>query len=501
MHLPTMARRHAADIAITAFFVAFMVARIADHAMWRDELNAWGIVLASPTPAALFHNMHYEGHPALWHMLLWLTAKITAAPAAMKVVHAAIAAGVIVMVGLVSPFSRLERVLLLAGYFISYEYSVISRNYGICLLLALVYAQLRIARPDRLFTNAALLGLMANTNVYGAILSGALALEYLVDRVATARRPGARLEHRLLSAAMLYLLGFALAVATMAPAADIGWEVSQPLTLHASPGHFLKTFLRFIAVPFVPIKPALLSPAFWLHPNEHDGIASLWLPILIAGVLCAGIAAIFRRDRVLWLPIGLAVAGSVIFGHLVYSTGIRHWGISFIIFLTALWMQRMRRPGRSALVLALLAIGAAGGLQAAAAQWIAPHSMAGATARWIERHQLQDAALVGTPDTTVVAVAEELGRPIYMLECGCVRSYMRFSRDRDGFTPDRIPVALARAASALRGRDVLFVVTSPLAPPLLDAIAQQALRLTLLTAQTGARTDENFYLYRVEQRP
>jgi hypothetical protein len=67
-----MPRMEAADIAITMAFLLVMLVNLAHHAMWRDELNAWGIAVASPSLADLFHNMHYEGHPALWHALLWL---------------------------------------------------------------------------------------------------------------------------------------------------------------------------------------------------------------------------------------------------------------------------------------------------------------------------------------------------------------------------------------------------------------------------------------------
>ena len=41
------------------------------HAMWRYEMQAWLLARDSQTLGDLFFNLRYEGHPALWHLLLW----------------------------------------------------------------------------------------------------------------------------------------------------------------------------------------------------------------------------------------------------------------------------------------------------------------------------------------------------------------------------------------------------------------------------------------------
>jgi hypothetical protein len=485
------AARGRADMAIAAAFVLLLIARIAQHSPFRDELNAWAIALDSSTPVALIGNMHYEGHPALWHAMLWLASFVSASPVMMKMVHAAIAAAIILMVALASPFSRLERALLLGGYFISFEYSVVSRNYGICLLLALVFAQLRTARPERVLGNAALLALLANTNAYGAILSAALALEYAWALLAT------RSIAALVPAATLYLAGLALAAFTMMPAADIDWGISRPLAVAWSPGHFVKTALKFIVLPFMPVRAHVLDGTFLLEPMERDAIAGLWPHGLAALAIIAAIVTIFRAERRLLLPVGLTVLVSIVFGHAVYSNGIRHWGISFIAVVAALWMLRMRHSRQTVLVPALLALGVVGGLQAVAAQAAAPYSMAGDTARWLRQHQLADAGLAGMPDAQAISVAIELGRAIYLLECGCLRSHMRFSRNQDSLTPDRLPAALARAAAMLKQNPLFLLTNHPLMETQRDAIAGRGFGLTLLTEQTGSRIDEDFYVYAV----
>jgi len=475
------------DLAATLAFLAVMLVTLFHHAMWRDELNAWALVAASETPAALFHNMHYEGHPALWHALLWPVSRLTDAPVAMQAVHSLIASAAILLVGLFSPFSRLERVLLLAGFFIAFEYSIVSRNYGIALLLALLHAQLRATRPERLIGNALLLALLANTTIWAAILSGAMALVYAIDRL-----PSASKQH-LLAATAIYLAGLALAAATLMPAPDIGWEVSQPFALALSAGHFAKTLLRFLEVPFLPIRPGLLAPLFLTQPAESDPIRALWLPLLLLPVPILALATIFRRDRDLLALLALSIGGAILFGHVVYSQGIRHWGISFVAVLACLWLQRHRRPAaRSMLVLAMLALGAIGGLQAIAAEWVQPYSQAKAAANWIAANTPEDAVLAGSTDTRAIGVATYLRRPLAMLECGCTARFLRFSRQRDGFSRDRVPQALAAVASQAGDHPVIFIASWPLTPD-----EQSATGATELHSFTGSRMQEDFVLYRI----
>ncbi len=39
---------------------------ILTHALWQDEWQAWLLARDSRSLAELFHNLRYEGHPALW---------------------------------------------------------------------------------------------------------------------------------------------------------------------------------------------------------------------------------------------------------------------------------------------------------------------------------------------------------------------------------------------------------------------------------------------------
>ena len=69
-------RANAFPLALTALFLVRGAVAAAHHELWRDEAQAWLIARDVPL-SRLFAELHYEGHPALWFLLLkpltWIT--------------------------------------------------------------------------------------------------------------------------------------------------------------------------------------------------------------------------------------------------------------------------------------------------------------------------------------------------------------------------------------------------------------------------------------------
>jgi len=49
--------------AVGGVFALLLGAGLANHEMWRDELQAWMLARVSATPATLLAKLRYEGHP------------------------------------------------------------------------------------------------------------------------------------------------------------------------------------------------------------------------------------------------------------------------------------------------------------------------------------------------------------------------------------------------------------------------------------------------------
>ena len=376
--------------------------------------------------------------------------------------------------------------MLLGGYFLGFEYTVISRNYGIGLLLALLYAHSRATAPQAVWLNAVLLALLANTHVYCTILAGVLALEYLVERLRAGTRP--------VLPALLAAAGFVLAAATVWPAPDISREMTHPLEAALSPGHLVKTAIRF-AIGLAPVRLTPLSWEFLLFPPERAGMLEVLPYLVVAIALFTAAALVLRRDRAALLVFLATSAGAVLLGHLLYAVAVRHWGIIFTAFLACLWMARLRGAGRSRFLPVLLALGAIGGGEALFLQWHQPFSMALATARWIEASPYAARPLIGVPDAETAAVAALLARDITMPECACTAPRAVFTTARDGFTRPMLPDRLARLA----GPASLLVSTWELTPAEIAALAARGLQANEVATLTGAWTDENFRLYTLDR--
>lgn len=481
------------DLAVTLGFALILILQISRHDMWRDEIHSWGLVLASPTLPDLIHNLRFTGHPALWYLPLWAVSHLTASPYAVQVVHALIALCLIGAIGLFSPFSRLERLLLLASYFVLYEYTVISRNYGIGFLIALIYAQMRATRPDRLYLNACLLGLLANTNMFAFILSGAFAFEYAVELLfRRGRKNFRRAFMAALPAAAVYLAFAAAAVATMWPSPDISWRTTgQPLAQAFDPVRLLAMITGNVTalLPTHPLNYWRAKADGILHPPDAFALPALAVIFFY----------IFRRNAQLLIIPGLTFIGSVAVGQLIYANSIRHWGITFVAFVATLWIYRVANRERSYFALGLLAISAAAGIAISVQQFSWTFSEGRHTAEWIRKNGFADDALIGLPDTYGVVVAQYLGKPMYFLECSCTDTFLFYHKRRDAYHPREMPERLARAVGELAQRPILFIDAHPLTEAELADIRARGVAVTQLAAFAQASTDENFYVYRVSR--
>ena len=479
-----------ADLLIAAAFAVLLVVQIARHEMWRDEIHSWGLVLASPSLADLFANLRFTGHPGLWYLPLWLASWLTDSPYAVQVVHAAIGVLLIATISLLSPFSRLEKLLLLSSYFVLYEYTVISRSYGLGLWIALIYAHMRATHPERVLANVCLLGLLANTNMFAFVLSAAFAFEYAVELLFRRQKNSAAALKALLPSALAYMALAALAVAAMWPNPDISWRTTgNPLGQAWDP-------IRLTVMLSGSVESLMPTHAlnYWnaaaegtLHPASAAALPALAFILF----------HIFRNNRQLLLVPALTAIGSIAVGQLVYANSMRHWGVNFIAFVAVLWMQRVWSPTRSYLAIALLAVSATAGIAISIQQFPLTFSEGRNTAQWIKDNGLSDAALVGTPDTLSVVVAQYLKKPIYFLDCSCTDTYLFYHKRRDAFDPSQIPDRLAGAVRELEPQPILFVVTDPLDRKALADLNDRGILATQLAAFDEASTDENFYVYRV----
>ena len=503
-----------ANLLLTLPFLLLFWVDLAHHQLWRDEINAWALALASPNLGRLFLYVHYEGHPWLWYFLLWLPTRVLHTPTALKVLEALFGSAIYLILGLLSPFTRLQKLLLFCSYFVVFEYTVLSRMYSVMFLGTLLYVVLRTRKPGAVFAHLALLGLIANTDTAGLLLSCALFLEYLYtwysnSRLMQATRPFAR--RNLALAALLYAALLALSVLTLLPAHDISWQASGHLGSQALDRHHLTEALGdLIAEPWWPISHSW-PRHFWGGSSMDNKKLFLLVPVVLFSYWQT-----FRRHRNLLLLMGLTLAAGVLFADVIYLGHARNWGIVFLAFLAALWLQQAQpAPPRSktaqslnpdqgsSLTLSitpsawsygLLALSALAGLFATIGSWTHPFSEAGPTAAWVRANR---------PGTPVVAdwdyisanLGEHLQQPVYFLSCGCTDTFRLFRNDRDEFFGNQLPQRLNRAMDSLHTTHLLLATYQPLTAQSFRELRQGFLQVTPVATFTGSEEErEDFYL-------
>jgi hypothetical protein len=515
-----------ARLAIAGAGIALVGITILRHELWRDELQAWQIARASNGFHALVHNTRYEGHPLLWFGLLYPIAHAHAGPGAMQLLQFFIASTTISVAVWRAPFTQLQKLLFVFGYFVLYEYGVLSRSYGLgAMFLVIALALAGTAAPRRWGPIGALLGLVALTSAFGAVVAIAVLAGLGVDEWLRRRNDGfaGAPNGAVLLGGLLTLAGLTTAYLQAArPPADTGnyshWRTSLDVGLGASS-------MSSVWRALVPI-PAL-ERSYW-NTNIVSaraavvGLLGLALFVLVAWIL---------RDRpasfVVWVT-GVVLVVGFLYARIGTATASRHIGHIFLCLVAAMWLAPYARSrarsitrsralsfpwsrarssehsasppspdftltrsaraasARSRLWTLLLAVQVVAGLFAVGLDLAYPFSNGRDVAQYIQRHHLDHLEIVGLPDTAASTVAGYLDRPIYYLAGSRTGTFVVWNTARNQVQP--LDAVIRTQPPFGVGPPVLVLSNRPIDDP--------NLHLRLLVHYDNAIVgDEHYWLY------
>ena len=477
------------NLLLTLPFLVFFYIQLAHHALWRDELNAFGIAAGSPTLRSLLANVRYEGHPWLWYVLLWFVSKLTHDPVGMEWLQAAIGTAIYLVLGLLSPFRWWEKLLIFLSYYVIFEYTVMCRMYGLVFLFALLYCRERTRTLERPVLSALYLGLMASADATGILLSLAFVLERLSR--AGPLRPQGRIYAQAIT---LYALAVLFSVWSMVLPKDRGMQDHGAIFGSPIKYHFFKSVLNYSVVTFFPTFVALPAHFWSATAEQHFHFFTALLPAVAA--LCW---LCLRGSRSLQWLLGSTLVLMIVFGYAVYAGSPRHFGMVFIALLAGFWLLRSMGEPISWAGLLLLSPLVFAGLQASISSWKRPFSNAANAASWIRSQGLANTPLIGYPDFAAIGVAEELDRPLYAPECHCQIRFVRFSSARVLSHFENAAQDLSAEQGRSGQRTLLLIASYPLTPAQILALSSRGVHADPLQTFTGAEVwGEDFYLYRLQ---
>jgi len=493
---------------LTLAFAVVCAFGMSFHEMWRDELQIWVLVRDSHSLLNLFQNLRYEvGHPFLWYLSLYPLAQFTRSPIAMQMLHWAIATASVYLLARFSPFSRLQKGLFAFGYFSLFEYGIISRNYGLGVLLLFGVCVLFKQRHRRHLSIAGLLLLACNTNFYALVCAVAIALllvlEFLIQppKQWNLRQKGWDLG----LSGLIVLAGLGLYYLQILPPADTGIVTSgvKPIGLKS-----LISAISLIWKSYAPIP--WLSFNFWNTNLVAEGDAALLSVLLLVGA----IAVFIRKPLILFLYLS-GTFTIILFALLKHGGGVRHWGYAFVMLVISLWLHGefpdstwqppapllrlhhwlMRQ--RCLFFTVILSLQLVAGVFAYGMDWVLPFSQAKATAQLIQQNPVPQSGLVGDHDWAAVSVSGFLDQPMYYPASDRLGTFIVWNNQRAN-RPLPLIAQRVNQFTANRQEKLLLVLNYELQP---SEIALFNTKPVLVKQVTGAIVaDENYCLYQLQTR-
>lgn len=305
------------------WFVIVFIA-VTRHEYWRDEIRALSLVLDSGSWMQLSGHIKNEGHPILWYALIKASLPFFGQTFTLPILSIGIAACAVFIFLFKSPFPLVLKILFTFSILPAYEYSVMSRNYGISMLLMFAYASLYKNRKHNLLYLCMLLALLANTNFPSLIVAGLLTALLIWDILIESRD-----DNRGVAGGLFFgLLSFVLFAG-----------IFSLITIKPDDRSLLTTanHIKPISEYWASVRAALLhleSNLIHFFPGE-SGLTKRLLPQLFVWSSVIGLAIQKRLGLCLFLYF-------LSFGflqHYAYPMALRHEGIGFVFTITLYWIS------------------------------------------------------------------------------------------------------------------------------------------------------------------
>ena len=422
-------------LGLFAILLAFVTTR---HEMYVDEGQAWLIARDSQNLLEVFQHLRYEGHPALWYLLLYLPAHLSAGIVWMQAINYALS---VAMAWLVLSERRVPlamRVMSVFGVSVFFYTGVLARSYMLSAVLLVGAARCLLADRPRHWLAMGLLALAINAHFFAIpAAAGIFVWFYLLAPVHGRGSAVARLgERRFWMSAAIIGAALLLCYFTVRPAPDLYTPHYERAGLRLI--DYLVLGIGRVWCYFVPFPLGILSVAHreliapWEHPSLLAAALTIILWLLAVSVLTT------RRSR--WFFLSASVAWMALVWATVHIPGAFHSSFLFLAYVIALladtqcegehpWLpSQFARP----VLLVLLGMQIPITVQYSVEESLYPFSGAKATAEWLKDTGLASRPLVIEPDSAAPAILAFTGvRSAYFPTCHCTGSFVVFRRGRD----------------------------------------------------------------------
>lgn len=368
-------------------FILLGLLGVLHHEIWFDEAHTWLLARDSHSWVELFRNARADRQPLLWHCLLYILKHISTKPLAMQLLHwiiASLAAGIFLHKG---PFPYWFKVLLIFGYFILFEYTLIARNYGPGMLFLFAFCFLYQKNAPPIWIGL-LLGLLANTHPLGLVAGAGLCIWWFLDL-------DKRRAKRFFQGQFLAATGFALAILPTLWAwqsmPGVVQERARPFNLETAGKSFLIIWRAFIPIPNIG------NYHFWPTNWIVDDVRSV--AVIGAGALFLLPLLFFRKDVKALVFFYYMLFAVMFLCHFFNAYAPRYYGYIFMTFIVCLWLanyfgREQKSIFQRGVLIFLMICQMIGGIIAYSIDWRRPFSEGLHAAQFIQEKGLEKEIIV-----------------------------------------------------------------------------------------------------------
>lgn len=369
---------------------------IVTHRPWLDEWQALLISRQTPTLGTMLDQLHYEGHPPLWYLLLRSLGGVVPAAWIFAATNLFLAAIVWWSVVVKAPFSRSDRLLLLLNELLLFEVLAVSRS--LTLGVALLFLLLALWRSRWAWLVLALLPLC---DFFFGVISCAL----IAIRIRNRQDGGI-----FYAGLALFAACGTLAAWTVIPASDVLTDPARGLLAGS--------------LEFAEQVGSLLFP-LQLGGYDHAAPGLPWL--LFAPVWLYVCVKCLRSDRLAQCLLFGFLALLFGFGCWVYPIYLRHTALAAFLFIALVWIRAERNaPPPPSFSLWLWSAGLCG-LATGVLNLSVPFDTASKAASVIEQGKLEQKLWFAYPAYRGIALSGESGISFGNLDQLCGSQFVRWN--------------------------------------------------------------------------
>jgi hypothetical protein len=454
-------------------YIAVEITGIFFHPMWRDEIHFWSISGASTSLSDLLHRKAWDGHPDLWYILVYAVRNLSDHPLSMQLLHSGIAILTVFLILKYAPFSRVQRGMLVFGYFYLFEYAIISRNYAIGILLITLLLILHRHRPRFLYLYALILFFLAQSNVFSLILCIAFLLTWVFEFIFSVSFRTVLLKQKtaLMISLILVIAGIFYSLHTVMPPVSGDYPGATHFSLSQLT---LRELIRSIATvwkAWVPVP--VLNLQFW----NTNLVRSEGVQAILALTLMFSAGVFFIRRPVVFFLFIAGLTGIIAFIFIIFFGYLRHHGHLFILLIICIWLSSYYRESEAKLRFSflekfhgwlkrnadplfsiLLFVQILAGIYAFTIQLIIPFSAGKETAQYIRNQKLDRFLITGDQDIALETVSSYLNIKAFCFSSNAFRAYLDYDPTQRRYPGESAVLIMADSLMKKNGDTILLVM-------------------------------------------